>query len=88
MVANKPWLTINDISIPGAQHPQPKHPKKLLPKFDLDSNVLEEDHIKKFMLSLALMNVEHEDFVCRLFPYIFQVKASTWIFSLGPRSIT
>ena len=40
------------------------------------------------MLYLRLMNVEHEDVVCRLFSYTFAAKASTWFFSLTARSIT
>ena len=71
MEANKPWLVVDVIVIPGAQHHLPKHLEKLLPKFDPDNDVLSEDHIKKFMLSLRLMNVEDEDVVCRLFPYTF-----------------
>lgn len=71
MEANQPWLIVGAISIPGAQHPLPKHPEKLLPKFDPDNNVRPEDHIKQFLLSLRLMNVEHECVLCRLLPYTF-----------------
>ena len=34
MEANRPWLAIDAIAVPGVEHPLPKHPKKLLPKFD------------------------------------------------------
>jgi hypothetical protein len=34
------------------------------------------------------MNVQHEDIVCRLFPYTFENSASTWYFNLPVRSIT
>ena len=51
------------IAVPGIQHPLPKHPEKLLPKFDLDNDVTPEDHIKQFMLSLRLMDVQHKDVV-------------------------
>ena len=88
MVANQPWLTINALAIPGAPHPLPKSLKKLLPKFNPYKDVLPEDHIKQFMLDLRLVNVKHEDVVCKLFPYTFQGKASTWFFILTPRSIT
>ena len=57
MAANKPCLAADAIAVPGAQHPFPKHPKNLLPKFDSDSDVTPKDHIKKFMLSLKLMDV-------------------------------
>ena len=66
--ANRPWLVVDAIAVPGALHSLSKHPEKLLQKFDLDNDVSLEDHIKLFMLSLRLMDVEDEDFVCRLFP--------------------
>ena len=34
------------------------------------------------------MSVQEEDVVCRLFPYTFEGKASTWYFSLPKGSIT
>jgi hypothetical protein len=77
----RPWLDQDVIVVPGAQHPLPKHPEKWLPKFDPDSKQITEDHIKKFMLAIRLRNVEHEDVVCRLFPYTFEGNASTWYFS-------
>ena len=82
MAANIPWLDVDAISILGAQHPLPKHPEKLLLKFDHDNNVTPEDHIKQLLLSLRLLCVQHEDLVCRLFPYTFVAQASTWFFSL------
>ena len=54
MVANRPWLATYAIAIPSAEHPLPKHPEKLLPKFGPDNDVTPEDHIKQFMLSLRL----------------------------------
>ena len=57
MVANRLWLATDSIAVPGAQHPLPKHPEKLLPKFYPDNDVSPEDHIKQFMLSLRLMDV-------------------------------
>jgi hypothetical protein len=88
MVANRPWITIDALTIAGASNALPKSPKKLFPKFDPNKDVLPEDHIKKFILSLRLMHVQYEDVVCRLFPYTFQGKESTWFFSLALRSIT
>jgi hypothetical protein len=40
------------------------------------------------MLSLRLLDVKHEDVVCKLFPYTFVGHASTWFFSLAVGSIT
>ncbi|CAF4461799.1 unnamed protein product, partial [Adineta steineri] len=86
MEANRPWLATNAIAIPGAQHPLSKHPKNL-PKFDPDNDVTPEDHIKKYMLSLRLIDVHHEDVDFRLFPYTFVGQASTWFLSLTIGSI-
>ena len=88
MESSQPWLVVDVIAVPGAQHPLPKHTKRRLPKFDLDNDVLLEDHIKQFMFSLRLMDVEHEDIVCRLFPYTFVGKTSIWFVSHATRSIT
>jgi hypothetical protein len=77
----RPWLDRDVVTIPGAQHPLPKHLEKWIPKFDPDSKQIAEDHIKKFMLAIRLRNVEHEDIDCRLFPYTFEGNASTWYFA-------
>jgi hypothetical protein len=34
------------------------------------------------------MNVQHEDIVCRIFPYTFDNSASTWYFNLPRGPIT
>jgi hypothetical protein len=34
------------------------------------------------------MNVQHEDVVCRIFPYILRIKSSTWYFNLPVGFIT
>ena len=87
MVENIPFLALYAIVVPNAKHPLMKHPEKLLPKFDPDNDVTPEDHIKQFMLSLKLMDVQHEDVVCRLFLYTFVSQASTWFFRLATGSI-
>jgi hypothetical protein len=84
----RPWLDQDVVAVPGPQHPLPKHPEKWLTKFDPDSKRTVEDHIMKFMLDIRLRNVEHEDVVCRLFPYTFEGNASTWYFAQQPRTIT
>ena len=88
MEAYKSWLTNDDISIPGTSHPFPKHPQNFLPKYDHDDGVLPKYHIKQFMNALNLMNVEHEDVVCILFPHTLEGKATKWFFNLAPGSIT
>jgi hypothetical protein len=84
----RPWLDQDVVAVPRPQHPLPKHPEKWLTKFDPDSKWTAEDHIMKFMLDIRLHNVEHEDVVCRLFPYTFEGNASTWYFAQQPRTIT
>ena len=88
MASNRPWLVVDAIAVLCARYPLPKHPQKLLWNIDLDNDVLPEDHIKQFMLSLRLMNVNHEAIMCILFLYTLVGKASTWFFSLAQRSIT
>ena len=39
MAANRPWLATDVVAVPGAQHPLPKHPKKILLRFDLDNDI-------------------------------------------------
>ena len=46
MAANRPWLATKAIVVPGIQHPLPKHPENILPKFDPDNDVTPEDDIK------------------------------------------
>ena len=46
-----------------------------------------EDHLKSFYLALNILNVQYEDVVCRLFPYTFESKSSSWYFSLQADSI-
>jgi hypothetical protein len=85
---NQPWLAKDSMEIPRWVHNLPRHPEKLLPKFDLETFGFPEDHIKKFILAIRLMNVQHEDVVCILFPYTFENSASTWYFNLPVGSIT
>ena len=85
---NQTWLARDALEIPRLVHNFPRHPKKLLPKFDPETSGFLEDHIKKFILAIRLMNVQHEYVVCRIFPYTFENSASTWYFNLPIRSIT
>ena len=78
----RPWLQCGVVAIPGLQHNLPKHPDKLLPKFDLDDKVVADKVLDKFILAIQTMNVQHEDVVCRLFPLTFKGKATVWYFSL------
>jgi hypothetical protein len=81
-------LARDSLAIPGQVHNLPRHPEKLLPKFDPKTSGLPEDHIDKFILAFWLINVQHEDIVCNIFPYTFENSASTWYFNLPVGSIT
>jgi hypothetical protein len=72
----------------GELHEMPRKFDKLLPKFDPDKPGSPEDHVNNFFLAIHLLGVEHDDIVCRLFPYTFLGKSSTWYFSLPAGSIT
>lgn len=61
--------------------------KKILPIFNPDENQPAEEHLKQFKMKVRLMNVRHEDVICRLFPFTFIGKAFAWYFSLPSGSI-
>jgi hypothetical protein len=85
---NQTWLAKDSLAILRRVHNLPRHPEKLLPKFDPETSGLPEDHVKKFILAIRPMNVEHEDVVCKIFPYTFENSASTWYFNFPVGSIT
>jgi hypothetical protein len=85
---NHPWLAGDVVAIPGRVHNLPRHPEKMLPKYDPKTSGLPKDHIKKFILVIKLMNVQHEDVICRIFSYTFENSASTWHFNFLVGSIT
>jgi hypothetical protein len=83
-----PWRTLGAVNVPRNRHDLPKNLDKWLSKFNSESKEIPDDHINKIMLDVNLRDVEHEGIVCRLFPYDFEGKASTWYFSLQANSIT
>jgi hypothetical protein len=58
---NQPSLVQDALALLGQIHNSRKHLEKLLPKYDPEVVGLPEDHIKKFILAIKLMNVQHED---------------------------
>ena len=71
----------------GDQHRLPKNIEKWLPNFNPDGKIHMEDDIKTIMQVIKLRNIIHEDVVCRLFPYTFEGKDSSWYFGLESISI-
>ena len=57
------------------------------PKFDRGKGVSSEDYLNFFYLVVNLLNIEHGDFLCILFLYTFDPRASSWYFSLQANSI-
>ena len=87
-VVNRPaWRERAPLNLVAPLHDLPKHPEKVSPKFDPGKGVSVEDHLHGFYLALNLLNVEHEDVVCRLFEYTFEPKELSWYFSWEDDSI-
>ena len=84
---NQPWFERYSLVILGWMHNLPKHLEQLLPKFDPKTFALPEDHIKKFILAIRLMNVQQKYVMCRIFPYTSENSSSTWYFNLQVGSI-
>jgi hypothetical protein len=84
---NKPWLERDSLEIPSRVHNLLRNPEKPLPKFELETYGLLEGHIKKLILVIRLMNVQHEDVVCMIFSYTFENSSSTWYFNLPVNSV-
>ena len=82
------WRARTPLKLAPPLHALPQNPKNTLPKFDLKKGISANDHLQSFYLALEILNVEHEDVVCRLFPHTFEAKASAWYFGLQADSIT
>jgi hypothetical protein len=54
---NQPWLARDALALLGPVHNLPCNLERFLPKFDTETSGLPEDHIKKFILAIKLMNV-------------------------------
>ena len=49
----------------------------MLPNFDPTENILVDDHLQRFYLSIEGLGAgEHEDVVCRLFPHTLKGEAA------------
>jgi hypothetical protein len=76
------WRTQGALNLASEVHETPRKFDRLLPKFDLDKPVSPEDYINNLFLAIHLLGIQHEDAVCRLFPYTLSGKAFTWYFIL------
>ena len=85
---NQPtWRERTPLNLAAPLYNLPKHPERVLPKFDPRKGVSAEDHLKSFYLDLNILNVQYEEFVCIIFPYNFEPKEYSWYFSLQDDSI-
>jgi len=82
------WLSEGALNLAKPLHEIPRKPKKFLPKFNPDKPCSLEDHIKSLFLATCLLFVRYEYVVCRIFPYTFAGKATTWYFILPLDYIT
>lgn len=87
-MTQQPWLSASAVNVLGAQHDMPKHLEIFIPKYNPEGPISPEEHINQLMLSLKFVGFQHEDVVCRIFPYTFDGKTSTWYFSLLDGYIT
>jgi hypothetical protein len=78
------WRAQGALNLAGQLHEMPREFDKVLPKFDPDKSGSPEDHLNNFFLATHLLNVQHEDVVCRIFPYTFQEKHLLGISSYHP----
>ena len=65
------WRARTPLILAAPLHDLPKHPEKILPKFDPRKGVSAEDHLHNFYLGLNLLNVDPEDVVCIFFSIYF-----------------
>lgn len=87
-MAHRPWNNLGAVSMAAPLSQLPAHPEKWLPNFNPDADILVEEHINNFMLSVNLNGVTKEDGVVRLFPYTLQGVDGSRYFSLPSGSIT
>jgi hypothetical protein len=82
------WRAKGAINLAEKIHEIRRKFDKLLPIFDPNKLGSSKDHVNNLFLAIHLLGVQHDDIMCRLFPYNFSRKASTWYFILLARSIT
>jgi hypothetical protein len=92
MTRNQPYMpscmSQGAHNLRGKFHNFPKNPERISPNFHPNKSCAPKDHIKNIYLNVRIMKIENEDVVCRLFPYTFKNKASTWCYSFLVGSIT
>lgn len=80
-------MTQGPLTLSDVLHKMPRHPKKLLMKYDPAKAVKVEDHLDNSYLYLQILEVRYDDVTCRLFPCTLDDRAIVWYNSLPPNSI-
>ena len=82
------WKARSPLNLAPPLHDLPQDFEKMLPKFDPSEKILVDDHLQSFYLAIeGLKAGEHEDVICRLFPYKLKGAAASCYFSLPVNSI-
>lgn len=68
----RPWRNLGTIRMARPLHQLSAHPKKWLPKFNPDNDLLAEELINNFMFSINLNEIVEEDVAVILFLYTLQ----------------
>lgn len=61
-------MTQSPLAFLGVLHKMPRHPEKLLTKYDPKKAAKEEDHLDNVYLHLQMLEVHYDDVACRIFP--------------------
>ena len=82
------WLGDTLLNLVGPSHPLPRNPERYLPNFTPFGGRTAEEHVASFKTTLRLLDVQHEDVACRLFPFTLEDMAYDWFLKLPTDSIT
>ena len=72
------WESNNALSLQGPLHELPRKAVVLLPRFKGEGSASANENIGKYESIICLLNIVHEDVVCKLFPLTLKGKAFYW----------
>lgn len=75
-------------TIPGGIYDLPRNPDKFCNKFYYLGARTVDEHIEAFKDVVVCNNIEHQDVVCRIFPYSLGKNEYNWYLTLPTNSIT
>lgn len=74
-------------NILGGTHDLPRNPNKFYSNFYFGGPRSVEEHIKAFKDAVVCNSIQHQDVVCRLFPYLLGDNEYNWYLTLPANSI-